>query len=161
MMVGRAYLRWLAKLWRDSRISKVKIASNSRLTSTVARYVIGADVIELSSWAASRSVRLQREMICHEAAHCVVWDRYGSSARPHGPEWAALIRAAGFGPKATLVRCGERHRRRTPAAAFRHVCQVCHFSKRAKRRMPTWRCPECRAVGLDGVLRIVRIASRK
>ena len=160
MVVGQAYLRSLATLWKQPRIARLHIAVNPRLTSTVARYVTGADVIELSPLAAKRGARLQREMVCHEAAHRVVWDRYGSSARPHGPEWGALVRAAGFEPKATLVRCGERGRRVTRTATFRHVCPVCQFSKRAKRRMPAWRCPECRAVGLDGTLRIERIAPR-
>jgi predicted SprT family Zn-dependent metalloprotease len=159
-MVGQAYLRSLATLWKHPRVAKLRIDVNPRLTSTVARYVTGADVIELSPSAAKRGARLQREVVCHEAAHRVVWDRHASSARPHGPEWSALVRAAGFEPKATLVRCGERRQRVTRMAAFRHVCPVCQFSKRAKRRMPAWRCPECRAVGLDGTLRIERIASR-
>lgn len=158
-MVGRAYLRSLAKLWKHPRIAKLQIEVNRRLTSTVARCVTGGDVIELSPAAARRGTRLQKEVVCHEAAHSVVWERYGRAARPHGAEWRALVRAAGFEPKATLVRCGERRRPATDTAAFRHVCPVCQFSKRAKHRMSRWRCPECRAVGLEGALRIERVSA--
>ena len=90
-------------------------------------------------------------MICHEAAHFVVWRRHGQAARPHGPEWAALVKLAGFEPKAARVRCGLRKATPVTAYVFRHICPVCHFSRRAARRMTRWRCPECRALGLDGV----------
>lgn len=160
-MVGYAYIRWLAKLWRYPRIAKLQIAVNNRLSSTVARCVRGADIIELSPAAAKQGARMLREIVCHEAAHSVVWERHGRAARPHGIEWRALVRAAGFEPRATLVRCGGRRRPATDRAAFRHVCPVCQFSKRAKRRMSRWRCPECRAVGLDGALRIERVSANR
>jgi predicted SprT family Zn-dependent metalloprotease len=104
------------------------------------------------------NTRDQREVICHEAAHFVVWQRHGRAARPHGPEWAALVSLAGFEPKATRVGCGLPRRRPVVTSAFRHICPVCHFSKRSARRMPRWRCPECRAIGLDGSLRVERIS---
>lgn len=159
-MVGLAYLRSLAKLWKHPRIAKLRIGVNPLLTSTVARCVTGVDIIELSPSAARRGARLQLEILCHEAAHSVVCERYGRAARPHGAEWRALVRAAGFGPRATLARCGQRRRRVADTPTFRHVCPVCQFSKRAKRRMPAWLCPECRAIGLDGALRIERVAAR-
>lgn len=158
-MVGPAYLRSLAKLWKHPRIAKLPIEVNLRLTSTVARCVAGENIIELSPAGARQEGRLLREMLCHEAAHSVVWELYGRAARPHGTEWRALVRAAGFEPKATLVRCGERRQQATETAAFRHVCPVCQFSKRAKRRMSRWRCPECRAVGVEGALRIERVSA--
>jgi predicted SprT family Zn-dependent metalloprotease len=158
--VGLAYLRSLAKLWKHPQIAKLHVQVNQRLTSSVARCVASRDIIELSPAAATRSRRLQREMICHEAAHQVAWERYGRVARPHGPEWRSLVKAAGFEPKATLVRCGERRRRATNTATFLHICPVCQFSKRAKRRVAQWRCPECRAVGLEGSLRIEQVPVR-
>jgi predicted SprT family Zn-dependent metalloprotease len=158
MMVRPLYLRVLAKLWKRPDLEQLQFRVNEHLVSTIARWVPSTDVIELSPSAARRRVR--REVVCHEAAHRVVWERYGRRARPHGAEWRALVRAAGFDPKATLVRCGERHRRATDAPMFRHVCLVCQFSKRAKRRMVRWRCPECRAVGLEGILRIERVSVR-
>jgi predicted SprT family Zn-dependent metalloprotease len=89
----------------------------------------------------------------------VVWNRFGRRSRPHGPEWVALVRAAGVEPHATLVRCGA-YRRKANTVRIRHVCNVCHFSALAKRRMPQWRCPECRSIGLEGKLTMERIVSR-
>jgi ribosomal protein L37AE/L43A len=68
------------------------------------------------------------------------------------------MRQAGFEPRASLIRCGHRVQRNA-TTRFRHTCPVCHFSRTAKRRMTSWRCPECRAIGLEGELRIQRIAS--
>ncbi len=159
-MVGPAYLRSLAKLWKHPSTAKLSVKVDPRLTSTVARYVAADNVIELSPAAAKQGALLKREILCHEAAHFVVWDRHGRAAKPHGSEWRALVQKAGFEPKATLVRCGERRRQGARIVMFRHVCPVCQFSKRAKRRVPAWRCPECRSVGLDGALRIERVSGR-
>jgi len=157
--VGRAQLATLAKIWRHGRVSRLQIAFNVRLRSTVARWVPPSDVLEIGSTVMSRDTQTLREIIAHEAAHVVVWDRSGRAVRPHGPEWAALMRAAGFEPRATLVRCG--HRRAEPRGVrVRHFCALCHFSALAKRRMPTWRCPECRAIGLEGILTAERVSGR-
>lgn len=149
-----AYLRTLVEAWRYKWLQHLDIRLNPRLTSTVARLLANDRVIELSSSAAQLKSRSRREVICHEAAHFVVWRRYGGAARPHGPEWAALVQHAGFEPKASRVRCGQQRPRPTTKRAFLHTCPVCHFSKRAGRQMTWWRCPECRSIGLDGSLRV-------
>ena len=159
-MIGAAYLRSLATLWKHPSVGKLQVRVNRRFTASVGRCVGSRDVIEISSAVASRSVKVRREILCHEAAHLVVWRRHGRSVRPHGPEWRALVQEAGFDARATLVRCGEPRRRASHAMRFRHACPVCHFSKRAKRRMPLWRCPECRAIGLAGTLLIERVLGR-
>ncbi len=151
-----AYLRSLAQTWGVSRLAQLGIRVNSRLTSTVARLVVNEAVIELNPTVAGLHLRKRREVICHEAAHFAVQQRHRKVLRPHGPEWAALVRQAGFEPKASRVRCGQPKLRRTTKRAFLHTCPVCHFSKRAARQTPRWRCPECRAIGLDGSLRVER-----
>jgi predicted SprT family Zn-dependent metalloprotease len=160
VMVGPAYLRSLANLWRHPPVGELRVHVNNRFTAIVGRCVASQDLIEISPAVASRSVKVQREILCHEAAHLVVWALHGRSARPHGREWSALVEQAGFDARATLVRCGEPRRRAVHAVRFRHVCPVCHFSKRAKRRMPVWRCPECRALGLAGTLLIEPLSDR-
>jgi ribosomal protein L37AE/L43A len=57
-----------------------------------------------------------------------------------------------------------RTRRRTVAkttipttARFAHTCPVCQFRRIAKRRVTTWRCPECHANGLPGDLVIEKL----
>jgi predicted SprT family Zn-dependent metalloprotease len=156
--VARNYLRSLAKLWKHPPIATLQIEVNERLTSTLARWLPQKGLIEISQAAARRSRELQREIVCHEAAHFVVCERCDQSVRPHGPEWGALVRAAGFNPRATVNRCGERGRRAWRPIRFRHICSVCHFTRAAKRRMSRWRCPECSALGLDGNLRVEQVS---
>jgi predicted SprT family Zn-dependent metalloprotease len=156
---GRAHLASLATAWKSARVSRLHIAINPFLKSTLARWRPPGNVLEISSRATFRRPELLREVITHEAAHVVVWNRFAGSVRPHGPEWADLMRAAGVQPRATLVRCG--HRRPTvQSIRVRHYCPVCHFSRFARRRMLRWRCPECRAIGLEGVLKTERVLSR-
>ena len=153
-----SYVHSLARKWEAPRVSELEVRVNSRLTTTVARMVAKDGVIELGRATARLDARTRREVICHEAAHFVVWQSHGRSARPHGPEWAALVKLAGFEPKASRVRCGQAKPRPALTKTFRHTCPVCHFSKRAARRVSRWRCPECRAIGLDGSLRIERVS---
>ena len=157
--IGRAHLATLAGAWKHARVSRLGIAVNPNLRMTLARWIPPSNVLEISASARSRDAGALREIISHEAAHVVVWDRSGHAARPHGPEWAELMRAAGFEPRATLVRCGCRIGGRA-SVRIRHFCSVCHFSRLAKRRMPRWRCPECRAIGLEGKLGTERVSNR-
>ena len=153
----KTLLRSFADIWQQPRVSKLRIRVNPRLTSTVARLMAHEGVIELNLTVARLDLRTRREVICHEAAHFAVLQRHRRTVRPHGPEWAALVQQAGFEPKASRVRCGQpKLRRQAAKRAFLHTCPVCHFSKRAARQMPRWRCPECRSIGLDGSLRVER-----
>jgi predicted SprT family Zn-dependent metalloprotease len=156
VQMARRHLVSLAVCWKHPRISQLEIAFNSSLSSTLARWMPPGDVLEISAAAKARGARLIREIVAHEAAHVAVWDRSGGSARPHGREWAALMRAAGFEARATLIRCGYR-RSTDRRVRIRHFCSICHFTKLAKRRMPRWRCPECRAIGLEGTLKTERV----
>ncbi len=156
MELGRAQLASLAMAWRHSRVGLLEITLNPNLRSTLARWIPPSKAIEISTSAKLRGARALREIISHEAAHVVVWDRSGRAALPHGREWAALMRAAGFEPRATLVGCGYR-RGVSDRMRIRHYCSVCHFSKTAKMRMARWRCPECRAIGLEGTLKMERV----
>ncbi len=155
----RAHLASLARVWRHARISRLDVTVNPNLRSTLARWMPPSNVLEISARVKSRGAQALREIITHEAAHVVVWDRSGRAVRPHGQEWSALMRAAGSEPRATLVRCGYRIGSRDNVR-IRHFCSVCHFSRFAKRRMPRWRCPECRAIGLEGKLEVERVSSR-
>lgn len=157
---GEGYALSLARVWDHPLTAGLRVRFNTRLKATLARWVASGDVIELNPSAANRSAKERREIICHEAAHRAVHDLYGRSARPHGPEWRALVEAAGFEARTTLFRCGKLRRRASGAFVYRHVCQVCHFSKRAKRRIVRWRCPECRAIGLEGKLHVERVRVR-
>ena len=160
-VVDTRYLKELAQLWEEPRVARLQLQSNPRLTVTIARCIANANMIQLSPVGASAARRLRREILCHEAAHYVIFCRHGAAARPHGAEWAALVQRAGFQSKASLIRCGARPQSPRAVASYRHLCPVCHFIRRAKRRMPRWRCPECRAVGLEGTMRIEPVSSSR
>ena len=55
-------------------------------------------VVRLSAELAAAPVAVLLEVLCHEIAHLAVRDLHGR-CQPHGPEWAALVRAAGFKPR--------------------------------------------------------------
>jgi SprT protein len=159
-MQDQTYLHTLARLWRQPALADVGLELNPRLSRSAGRCLPSKNIIEFSAASLASPARFRREVICHEAAHAVVWTRHGRKARPHGPEWQALVREAGFKPRASLIRCGHRGQPR-PTRRFRHICDVCHFSRTANKGMPRWRCPECRTIGLEGTLRIERVALKR
>jgi predicted SprT family Zn-dependent metalloprotease len=159
-MDEHSYIRSLARRWGEPMLSGVGFMTNPKLTRSAGRWLPSRNIIQLSAATMNSPTQSRREVLCHEAAHAVVWARYGRKAKPHGPEWQALMRQAGFEPRASLIRCGQRTEPKT-GQTFRHTCSVCQFSKRAKRRMPRWRCPECRAAGLEGALRIERVRTSR
>jgi predicted SprT family Zn-dependent metalloprotease len=159
-MRTQEYVESLARLWNQPALAGIRQQVNPRLSRSVGRYLPSQNIIHLSTATLAAPARFRREFLCHEAAHAVVWARCGRRARPHGPEWRELVRQAGFEPRASLIRCADRTRP-TPANRFRHICYVCHFSRTANRQMPRWRCPECRALGLDGDLRVETVARKR
>jgi ribosomal protein L37AE/L43A len=48
----------------------------------------------------------------------------------------------------------------SPRLLYTHTCPVCHFSRTARRAMPSWRCPECTAAGLGGELQVQSVPAR-
>jgi predicted SprT family Zn-dependent metalloprotease len=104
-------------------------------------------------------------VLCHEVAHVVAYRRARAVGapppRPHGAEWAALVRDAGYRPavraSSSLI---EGIRPRTRAASSRvvvHICPVCHVRRVASRAVSAWRCSACVAAGLDGRMEVVRM----
>lgn len=96
------------------------------------------------------------QALCHELAHLVAFFLVGRAEPAHGPTWQRLMRLAGHPPVVRLS---------SPAAAaagpkakqarrYWHRCPVCHFTRVASRRMPRWRCADCAAAGLDGLLEV-------
>jgi predicted SprT family Zn-dependent metalloprotease len=155
--MARRYLHSLATLWNQPFVETLPIEVNQRLSRAAGRWLPPRRVIQLSPRTLGKDVRFRREVLCHEAAHAVVSKLHGPKAKPHGPDWRELVRAAGFEPSASAIRCATARQTTRQQSAFRYTCPVCHFSNRAKRRMPRWRCPDCRAAGLEGALRIERV----
>ena len=96
--------------------------------------------------------KLLDEVLCHELAHIVVYARFGKKAKPHGPEWAALMRQAGYRPR-IRINIGDEKLPRS-IKKYEHLCPVCQLIRYARRPMSRWRCVRCIDAGLDGRLHI-------
>jgi predicted SprT family Zn-dependent metalloprotease len=127
------------------------------------------------------SLRVQRRallpmVLCHEAAHLAAFHLWGRKIRPHGPEWAELVRASGHdvsttvrvrarAPKhvKTIVSTDEdRGSQQQPRRRqVLHYCPVCQTQRLAKRAVPQWRCAECRAAGLDGRMEVISLKQKQ
>ena len=135
-----------AEVWGLPRVGRiVTVGYNPRLRTTLGRAVLGEQRVELN-------VRLLREhpeelipTLVHELAHLAVHVEYGDVA-PHGRHFAALMRAAGFSPKATHNVPVAHLRRRRGRYLYLHGCSNCgaSFIARSVRRD----C-YCRACGPD------------
>ena len=146
----------LGTLW-GVRLTGLTVVRNPRLRTTRARYVPLERRLEVST-AAARAPHPERVLI-HELAHAAAVELYGRKVRPHGKEWKALIQTAeraGFKTSIPRPPRANSATKRRPTDRFDHVCPVCQFRRIAKRRVTTWRCPDCRAAGLPGHLAIER-----
>jgi predicted SprT family Zn-dependent metalloprotease len=150
-----------AILWEVPRLPElVTFRQNPRLRTTIARWVPGFRCIELGTRFFTLEGQ-QEEVLCHELAHAAVSLKHGPGVMAHGPEWRALIKAAGFVP---CTRLEVSSRGLQPARAARasrlyeHRCPVCQGVRYAKRAMMRWRCVECMGTGLPGELKISVLA---
>ena len=102
------------------------------------------------------------EVLCHELAHLVAYEKHGRMIKPHGPEWRALMLAINRPPR---VRCDNPEILKRLAAVrpkrkrYLHVCTVCRAERIANRRMERWRCGNCYEPGGSGELRIIELGS--
>jgi SprT protein len=110
-------------------------------------------------------VELRDEIISHEIAHLVVFERHGRGRRPHGVEWKDLMRNIGLTPRVRVhLAPKETALAGIPALArvrYEHRCPVCHAVRFARRRMSQWRCRECVTYGLPGQLEVSRTVGRE
>jgi predicted SprT family Zn-dependent metalloprotease len=143
----------------------VTVEFSGRLRRSLGRYHPAIGRVRLASFLQEAPREVLEEVLCHELAHVAVRHRLGASARPHGPEWAELVRSAGFEP---LTRAPAKllHEKRVPrrlrplkpgSARFEHRCPVCHTTRVAGRPVPSWRCAECLDLGLPGAMVISRL----
>ena len=155
-------LRTWGLLWRVPALgSLVTVESNWRLRTTIARYVLRTRTIELGpGFFRLRKRRLA--VLCHEAAHAAVAFKFGPAEQPHGPIWASLVEAAGYSARRVWVvprrrvTCNSRDGRKPRSQlVYEHRCPVCQSWRLARRPVRTWRCAECSAANLTGVLTIV------
>jgi predicted SprT family Zn-dependent metalloprotease len=155
-------LEWVSLWGVPELLEGMSVERNGRLRATVARWVEEKKCVELGP----RFFRLnkhQSNVLCHELAHAAAVKLHGKGVSPHGPEWCALIRAAGYAPSSKLRTAGHMtgiSGTKKLSLQYEHRCLVCHSVRYAKRRMISWKCVECVGSGLPGQLEIRRFQGR-
>ena len=105
------------------RLAHVEVLWNRRLRTTAGSAHLRTIQIHLNPRLLARVPERIDEVLTHEAAHLAVGLVHGHGARHHGPEWVALMAAAGHDgerthdfPVAGLLRS---------RSYFLHVCSGC------------------------------------
>lgn len=146
--------RKFCKMWGIEDIAdNIQVEFSSRITRSLGRTQPVAKIVRLNPKLQACSQGLFKEVLCHELAHIAAYCKFGSSIRPHGPEWQSLVLAAGYEPLVRLpVQLGQTTKQSTNR--YIHKCPVCQSVRIAKKPMKRWRCGECFANGLTGRLTI-------
>lgn len=155
-----------APIWnRPALEDSITVEVSTRLERALARALPERRVVRLAAAVAQGPETGLAEVLCHEAAHLVVHERHGRQARPHGREWAQLMRAAGYSPRVRVdpaelgIVMPKRRRRAQPRRRrylYEHRCPVCQTQRMAGRPVRQWRCEVCSAAGLSGELEVWR-----
>ena len=157
-MSMQALLRDCAGRWGLQGFERrVRIEWSHRFRRSLGRVHLERRVVRLSAELAVAPITVLLEVLCHEAAHLAARDRYGRRCQPHGPEWVAFVRAAGFEPRRRIPWSATSPQARRTAARrpqYIHRCPVCQFRRAAWRPVRQWRCAACVAAGLPGQLEI-------
>jgi predicted SprT family Zn-dependent metalloprotease len=136
---------------------RVRIEWSSRFRRSLGRVHLERRVVRLSAELAVAPITVLLEVLCHEVAHLAARDLHGRRCQPHGPEWVALVRAAGFEPRRRIPWSAPSPPARRSAARrqqYIHRCPVCQLRRAAWRPVRQWRCAACVAAGLPGRLEI-------
>jgi predicted SprT family Zn-dependent metalloprotease len=147
-------------IWSAGSLSTtVRIAVSPRLTRSLGRADVRQRRITLAAGLTHAGTLLD-QVLCHELAHIVAFDRVGRSEGPHGPTWQYLVSEAGYAPQRRLPGPASLApiKLRSTSRKYAHRCPVCSFVRVASRRMPRWRCADCVLAGLDGHLDITELA---
>ncbi len=158
----KGYIDECARLWDVPALSAgVFVVFSDRLRSSLGRTSPTSGRIVLSSVLLAERRDQLSEVLCHELAHLATYQRYGSAARAHGPEWSALVARAGYSACASMISVPDIRRAAAQSYPVLHTCPVCHTTRFARRRISRWRCAECVTAGLPGILETIRIAAPK
>ena len=152
-------------MWHTPGLADLtRVTFSPRLGRSLGRCVPAAGRVTLTTRLRRASRNRLLETLCHEVAHVAAYMLHGSAARPHGPEWAALVRAAGYDPSthAQPRRGAPKTPKRPPRAksprfTVVHTCPVCHSRRYARRVMSAWRCRTCVDAGLSGKMIATRV----
>ena len=150
--------RWLARWGAPGLATSLRIEFSPRLRRAFGRCYQEERLIRLTPSLRDTQSHLLAEILCHEAAHAAVYECHGAVAKPHGPEWEAMMRVAGFEPRVRIpvvVRSTLRENA-SNRVVYLHRCPVCDLSRPAARPMHSWRCRTCVSTRSQGQLVIRR-----
>lgn len=77
---------------------RTSVAFSGRMSRSLGRCTLRTGEIRLNAALLDGPEAALLEVACHEAAHAAVFILHGAQARPHGREWKALMRRAGYEP---------------------------------------------------------------
>lgn len=131
----QSWIRHWSQLWTLPHLPQsLRIEFSLRIRRSLGRCYPSKGVIRLNQRLLDGPEEFLREVVCHEVAHIAVHLVHGNSRRPHGPEWAGFMRAAGYVPRARLpMECLPENVREAAAP------KVTARSDRSRRRARTTR----------------------
>jgi predicted SprT family Zn-dependent metalloprotease len=149
--------KWAAA-WRVPALPEmVSVTFSNRLRRSLGRVRPRTGAITLNAKLATAPRKVVREVLCHEAAHVANFMLHGIRAKPHGPEWCALVRAAGYNPTTALgcrwVPPPAPAQRMTSRIKYR--CPVCHAVCLGSKHASLLHCGECLRSGV--LVRLCRV----
>lgn len=163
------FIRGWARTWGVAGLElRVRIELSRRMSRALGRCIPSQGLVRLNAHLLDGPRELLIEVLCHEVAHVAAHELAGKKRhRPHGRQWAALMRAAGFAPHVRMdVNSGPhgaflrsltpRSRKQRSGARYEHRCPICQVYRMARRPVRQWRCAACVRAGLDGELVITR-----
>jgi len=140
--------------------AEVDVQVSGRFRASLGRCYPARGVVRIARFLLDGPPSLLAETLCHELAHLAAHQLHGGRVAPHGAEWRALMRAAGYDPRARVPE-RELHGIARPAPRRRvlweHRCPGCGAHRVAGRPVPEWRCRRCAALGRHGPLAIRRL----
>ena len=96
--IHRALRDW-CHLWGVEELApEISVELSSRMTRSLGRCYPDRKLIRIAQFVFDESSTLVQEVLCHEAAHLAAYHLHGTSIRPHGREWKALMLMAGHPP---------------------------------------------------------------
>ena len=126
-LLARVMKSWCSQWGVPNLVDVVSFRTNKRLRSSIARWVVAEQRIEIAPLFFSAAVN-HREVLCHELAHAAVSLKHGRRVQAHGPEWRELVRAAGLIPRSRLLQRpspGRVSAETRSAKLYEHRCPVC------------------------------------
>lgn len=160
-----AWARDCCSIWGVPGLEAIlDIRVSQRMRTSLGRCRASSGEIRIASFLLEAPESLVREVVGHEVAHAAAVELHGSGVRPHGPEWKALMSAAGLEPRVRLpaVDLGRLPARaRRARVVWEHRCPVCQMQRLAGRPVRQWRCAACREAGLNGALVITRTTAER